>query len=298
MQIFKKAALAAMVIVFTVSSLSAHTLWVNSFESFAHKPGHITVSLGWGHTLPIDDTLNSPNGRALVERYTITAPDGETTDLGSSENKVAEVAEETKSFELYNSDVGLRKIALKKDSLKGVYKIEARSKPTFYTSYLDNKDRMRLKLKSKDKVKDLKKVLVSIRYEAFANSYVTLGSKWQEPKSTKYGLEIIPKTDLSDVKVGDLVEFEVLFYGKPLNASPQVDAYITADSVSFGQAHHFSLFSKIKNGKAQFIVQSAGQWKVQCKHREKVTKGGSVKELYGKANYLINASTLTFDVKE
>ena len=298
MQILKKAVLTAIVTIVSVSSLYAHTLWVNSFESFAHKPGHITVGLGWGHALPIDDTLNSANGRVVVERYTITDPNGETLNLRVPANEVAEVVEETKSFDLYNSDIGLRKIALKKESPKGVYKIEAKSKPTFYTSYLDKKDRQRLKLKPKDQIKGVKKVLMSVKYEAFANSYVTLGDKWEEPKATSYGLEIIPKTDLSDVRVGDLVEFEVLFYGKPLNASPQVDAYITADSVSFGQAHHFSLFSKIKNGKAQFIVQSAGQWKVQCKHREKVTKGGAVKELYGKANYLINASTLTFNVKE
>jgi len=298
MRILKQAALVAIAISFTFTNLSAHTLWVNSFESFAHEPGHITVGLGWGHTLPIDDTLNSANGRVMVQRYAITDPDGEVTDLGAPERKVAEVIKKGKSFDIYNSDVGLRKVALKKDSLKGVYKIEASSKPTFYTHYVDKKDRTRLKLKSKDQIKDLKKVLVAIKYEAFANSYVTLGGRWEEPKATNYGLEIIPKTDLSDVRVGDLVEFDVLFYGKPLNASPKVDSYITADSTSFGQDHNFALFSKVKNGRAQFIVQSAGEWKVQCKHRERVTKDGAIKDLYGRANSLINASTLTFNVKE
>jgi len=298
MEIIKKAVLAAIVTVVTVSSVCAHTLWVNSFESFAHKPGHITIGLGWGHTLPIDDTLNSPNGRTVIEKYTITDPNGETTDLRAPANGTAEIVEEAKSFDLYNSDVGLRKIALKKESPKGVYKIEANSKPTFYTQYVDKKDRTRLKLKSKDAIKDIKKILLSVKYEAFASSYVVLGGKWEEPKAENKGLEIIPKTDLSDVRVGDLVEFEVLFYGKPLHASAKADAYLTADSASFGQGHHFSLYSKIKKGKAQFIVQSAGQWKVNCGYQEKVTKDGSVKELYGKADSLINAATLTFNVKE
>jgi len=194
--------------------------------------------------------------------------------------------------------VGLQKIALKKDSPKGMYKIKAKSKPTFYTLFIDKKDRQRLKLKPKDKLKDIKKVLMSLKYEAFANTYLSLGNKWENPKATKKGLEIIPKTDLSNVKVGDLVEFEVLFYGKPLHASPKGDAYITADSPSFGRSHHFSLFSKVKNGKAKFIVQSAGQWKVETKHKSKITKKGKLKDLYGKTDFLINAATLTFNVKE
>jgi len=295
MQILKKITLA---IIVTISSLNAHSLWVNSFESFTHKPGHTTVSLGWGHALPIDDMLNSPNGKVLVEKFSITDPKGNITALKIPSNNEAKPQEETTSFDVYNSDVGLQKIALKKDSPKGIYQIKAKSKPTFYTIFIDQKDRKRLKLKSKDKLKNVKKVLMSVKYEAFANSYLTLGDKWKEPKATGKGLEIIPKTNLSNLKVGDLVEFEVLFYGKPLSSGVKGTEYITANSPSFGQSHHFSLFSKIKNGKAQFIVQSAGQWKVECGHKEQVTKDGALKELYGKTNSLANVATLTFNVKE
>jgi len=284
-------------IVLSITSLSAHSLWVNSFESFVHKPGHTTVGLGWGHTLPIDDNLNSPNGKVVVEEFFITNPKGKTTNLRIPSNKEAKALEETNSYDIYNSDVGLHKVAFKKDSPKGMYKIKAKSKATYYTVFLDKKDRKRFKLKSIDKLKGIKKVLIAIKYQAFANSYLTLGDKWENPKATNQGLEIIPKTDLSNLKVGDLVEFEVLFYGKPLHSSPKADAYITASSSSFGQSDHFSLHSNIKNGKAQFRVQSSGQWKVECKSKEKVTKGGKHKSLYGKTNTLINASTLTFNVK-
>ena len=295
MQIIKNTILTTLL---SLSALSAHTLWVNSFESYAHKPGHTTLSLGWGHTLPINDLLNSPNGKTTVEEFSITDPNGNKTALRIPSSKIAKATKETQSFDLYNSDVGLQKIALKKDSPKGVYKIKAKSKPTFYTLFIDKKDRQRLKLKPKDKLKNIKKVLMSLKYEAFANTYLSLGDKWKNPKATNKGLEIIPKTNLSNVKVGDLVEFEVLFYGKPLHASPKGDAYITADSPSFGQSHHFSLYSKIKNERAKFIVQSAGQWKVETKYKSKITKNGKLKDLYGKADFLINASTLTFNVKE
>lgn len=47
-------------VIVVASHVCAHSLWVNSFESFSHQPGHTTLSLGWGHTLPIDDGINSP----------------------------------------------------------------------------------------------------------------------------------------------------------------------------------------------------------------------------------------------
>ena len=282
----------------SLSGLSAHTLWVNSFEAFAHKPGHITVSLGWGHTMPMDDILNSPFGKAVIKDFSITDPEGEKIALNIPSSQAAQTTKETRNFDLFNGDIGLQKLALKKDSLRGVYKIAAKSKPTYYTMYLDNKDRQRLKLKPKDEVKNVKTIVASLKYEAFATSYLNLGDKWKNPKATNQGLEILPRTDLSKVKVGDLVEFEVFFYGKPLNNTPKMGAYITANSQSFGQSDNFSLFSRINKGKAQFRVQSAGQWKVECKTKARVTKDAEHKNLYGKTNTLVNASTLTFHVKE
>jgi len=279
-----------------LSSIQAHTLWVNSFESRAHKPIHTTVGIGWGHTLPVDDIPNSPNGKVIIEEFSVTDPKGVKTTLKIPSSDIAKSQKQTSSFDLYNADLGLQKIALKKDSPKGVYKIKAKSKPTFYTLFLDDKNRKRLKLKPIDEIKNIKKVLVSVKYEAFANSYFTL-DKWSEQKATNKGLEIIPKSDLSNVKVGDLLEFEVLFYGKPLNSGPNGIEFITANSPSFGQSHNFSLFSNIKNGKAQFIVQSSGQWKIDCIHKEDVSKDGKLKELYGKTKSVINSSTLTFNVK-
>ncbi len=293
MKIATKIALSTLL---TVGSLSAHSLWINSFESFAHKPGHTTVGLGWGHTLPIDDILNSPKGKVIIEKFTITTPDGEVIKLHIPENKTVDPTLETTNFDLYPADIGLQKIALKEDSKKGVYKIQAKSKPTFYTQYLDKKDRKRLKLKSKDELKDVKKVLMSVKYEAFANSYLTLG-EWSAQKATNEGLEIIPKTDLSNVKVGDLVTFEVLFYGKPLSMSAKSKEFITAVSNSFGQNDGFSLLSYIKKGKAQIRVQSSGQWMVSCNHKGDVTKDGSLKALYGKADQVYHGASLTFNVQ-
>jgi uncharacterized GH25 family protein len=180
--------------------------------------------------------------------------------------------------------------------MPGVYKIEARSKPAFYTKFIDTKGRDRLKMKPKDQVKDIKKVLMAVKYQANAASYVAL-KKWETPRPTNQGLEIIPMTDLSRVKAGDLVEFKVLFMGKPVNNSPRGNEFITASTPAFDKGKHFSLYSVVKKGNAQFIVQCPGQWMVNCSHKGKVDKDGPLKDLYGKADLSFAGATLTFNAK-
>jgi len=70
MRLTAKITITAVASLFMATTVYAHSFWVNTFESFAHQPGHVTVGLGWGHTLPIDDILNSPNGKILVESFT------------------------------------------------------------------------------------------------------------------------------------------------------------------------------------------------------------------------------------
>ncbi len=286
----------SIIVIIAASNLFSHSLWINSMESFTHQPGHTMVSLGWGHSLPLDDILNSANARVIIEDFSIISPNNVKTKLQLPKSKIEEPFKSTKNFDLYEAQIALQKISLKKDSKKGVYSLEAKSKPTFYTQYIDTKNRTRLSLKSRDKVKNIKKVLMSVKYQAFAKSYLTLGS-WSEQKPLGHGLEIIPISDLSNVKVGDLLEFRVLFNNIPLNITANSIDFITAFSNSFGQSNKFSLHSNIVKGKAQFIVQSSGSWIVNCSHKEDVRKDGKLKDLYGKANQVFNSASLTFNVK-
>ena len=295
MRLTAKIAITAVASLFMATTVYAHSFWVNTFESFAHQPGHVTVGLGWGHTLPIDDILNSPNGKILVESFTVTDPRGKTTPLRIPAAETATADKQTPNFDLFSADIGLQKIALKKETIPGVYKIEAKSKPAFYTQFIDTKGRKRLKMKPKDQVKNIKKVLMAVKYQANAVSYMTV-KKWEAPKPTNQGLEIIPMTDLSQVKAGDLVKFKVLFMGKPVNNSPKSYEFITASTPAFDKGKHFSLFSMVKEGKAQFIVQCPGKWMVNCSHKGKVKKEGPLKDLYGKADFSFAGASLTFNV--
>lgn len=278
------------------ASVHAHFVWINAFESHVHQPPHAMISLGWGHMLPMDDILNSPNGRIAIERFELIEPDLTRTELRKPEPKLAEPALSRPNFDLFVADPAVQKVALKKESAAGVYQFSAVSMPTFYTQFIDTKGRERLKLKPKDELADVEKVLMSVRYQAFAKAYLTVG-EWTQPKPLGHGLEIIPRTDLSKLRVGDLVEVEVLFYGEPLNATAKSIEYITAHGSGFGQSDGFSLYSPVFDGKAKFRVQNAGQWKIQINHKDDVTPDGPLKELHGKAEQVYHGASLTFHVK-
>ena len=101
---------------------------------------------------------------------------------------------------------------------------------------------------------------------------------------------------MSRLTVNDLVEVDVLFYGKPLHSSAAGKSYITAQSRGFGQEDGFSLHAYIKRGQARIRVQTPGQWKIMTMHQEEVTDNGPLKDLYGKVDSLVHAASLTFTV--
>lgn len=254
------------------------------------------VSLGWGHNLPLDDTLTAPNGSIVIDRFELHDPALNKIDLIKPASKKNEPILTTSNFDLMAADIAAQKIALKEGSEQGVYQISAMSKPTFYTQYINKKGKQRLKPMPMDEIKDIEKILFSFKYQSFAKTYLTLGP-WKNPKPLGHGLEIIPRTDLSNVKVGDLVEVDVLFYGQPLSYNAENAPYILAHSSSFGQSDRFSLFSYLFDGKAQFRVQSSGQWLINTYHKGNVTEDGKLKDLYGKVKIVYHAATLTFNVK-
>jgi uncharacterized GH25 family protein len=292
----KVAGILATALLLSVSTARAHSLWINAFASHAHPPGHTMVSLGWGHWLPMDDILSSPNGRVIVERFELFDPSGSQTQLIRPEPKLSEPQLSTDNFDLFAGDLGVQKIALKKKSAQGTYQLSAVSKASFYTQYTDKKGRERMKLKPKDELDDIEKIHMSVKYQAFAKSCMTVGA-WSAPAPLGHGLEIIPRTDLSDLHAGDLVEVDVLFYGKPLTATAKSIEYITAHGSGFGQSDGFYLMSYIMEGKARFRVQSSGQWIIGVNHKDDVTADGPLKDLFGKAEQVYHAASLTFNVK-
>ncbi len=244
----------------------------------------------------MDDILNSVNGRTAIERFELIDPAMNKTALALPASEVAKPTESTANVDIFAADLAVQKIAFRKNSVPGIYQVGVVSVPAFYTQYIDTKGKERLKMKPRDEIDDIDKVQVSMKYQAFAKSFMIL-DRWKEPKPLGHGLEIVPRTDLSNLHIGDLVEVDILFYGKPLHSSAKSMEYITAASSSFGQSDKFALFSYIQEGRAQFRVQSSGQWGIFVAHKDNVTKDGALKELYGKADQVYHTASLTFHVK-
>lgn len=283
-------------VLLTAASAQAHSLWINVFESHAHQPPHALVSLGWGHVLPMDDILNSPGGRIALDRFEMIDPDMAKTGLIKPEFDSGEPIQTSGGFDLFAGDMALQKVVLKKEAARGVYQFSAASVPSFFTQYIDQAGKPRMQMKPRNEISGIKEVLMSVKYQAFAKSFLTVGG-WQDPEPLGHDLEIIPRTDLSSLHAGDLVEVTVLFHGEPLTATAKSIEYITAHSSSFGQSEGFSLFSYIIDGNAQFRVQSSGQWMISVSHKDDVTPDGPLKDLTGKADQVYQGASLTFTVK-
>ncbi len=88
-------------------------------------------------------------------------------------------------------------------------------------------------------LKDAPIVLLDEATASLDADYLTLG-KWVNPMPVGHGLEITPLTDLSTLKVGDMVQVDVRLHGKPLSYSPKSIEYITAFSPSFGLGKGFA----------------------------------------------------------
>ncbi len=86
----KKIIIILLVLIFSASLAHAHSLWINAFESHGHGGHNAMVCLGWGHALPMDDILNSTNGRIAVERFELFDPSLKKTELLKPEFKLAE----------------------------------------------------------------------------------------------------------------------------------------------------------------------------------------------------------------
>ncbi len=286
MKNIKKVVLTTLVLsLASASSLSAHSLWVNSFES---KPGKTVIGLGWGHVLPIQDGASN----IKFKEFIITSPDGKATNLKTPTSVNKDPLQETENLTIYDMDIALQKISIKKEGKSGTYVIKASTKPSIFTKYVNTAGKTTFKRTGMDEIKDIKKVLMSLEHQSVAKSYITIG-EWSKQVATNVGLEIIPKTDLSNLRAGDFVEFEVLYNGKTFKN----ENFLSAKSNMFGQNDGFTLKSNIRKGKAKFRVMAPGQWIVTARKKEEVTNDGKFKELVGKVNSVSNSASLTFNVK-
>ncbi len=156
----------------------AHTFWVNTFDSTAHQPRHVLVTLGYGHSFPLDDLLQD----LTLESFTLYDPELKATSLPLPVGQQADTIKLDNDLQVVSGDLAARKIILGKNCPSGVYQVSAESKDNYWTYYLDEKGRQRWAAQPMNEVTGAKEILRGMRYHPFAVSYFTVG-KWQTPKS-------------------------------------------------------------------------------------------------------------------
>ncbi len=289
--------MTAAAIFLVAASAQAHSLWVNTFQNFSHPPGHAMVSLGFGHALPMDDFLATPDGQINLESFTFVDQNLQRTPLGAPQVPAEKPLALESGMTLERGDLATYKVQLDAKASPGVYQVEAKSKVGYFTKFIDEQGRERMKMTPMNKIPNAKQVLFGAKYQAFAKSYITVGP-WSEPKQLGHGLEILPKSDISTVRAGELVDFYVTFEGKPVTSDGKGGMqYLIATSNTFGGPDGFSLASPLMEGKARFRVPTAGQWLVNIYVMQPVTKEGPLAAEFGKAQAVWYSATLTFNVK-
>ncbi len=291
----KGLAVTIMLVCLAVASpAAAHMLWVNLYESYAHPPGHAIASIGWGHVLPMDDIAKATG----LKSYSLVAPDSKVTPLTlPKETKKESQKTKANGMLIAGGDVGARKITLTEESQPGTYQVALVGKDNFYTIFIDKSGKKRWLPKSMDQVKEAKKVLGAMFYKGYAKSYFKV-KKWSQPRPLGHDLEIMPLTDLSNVRVGEKVDFKITFMGKPITTSPEKSIeYITATSNTFGGPDKFTLAAMIFGGKGGFRMPSAGQWVVNVYYRQDVKGNPDLKHLAKKCHTVMRAATISFNVK-
>jgi len=274
----------------------AHNFWINLTESMNHPPGHVNTILGFGHTLPFDDFLVGAHGAIQIAKYDLVDPAGKAFDLGKVDASPIKPTPTTSGAAIFQGDLGLRKIGLTPESVPGTYQVVAESMPMYITKYKNKAGKTKIAPKPIDAVKDMGELLESFRFQSFAKSFFGV-KEWTEPKPLGHTLEILPLSDMSDIHVGDLVRFKVLFKGKPVNASSDFIATMNAESNTFGSPDGFKLASYIVNGEAQFRIPTAGQWLTSVLYQEKVEGNPAMKDYDGKCTVVFTTSSVGFTVK-
>lgn len=232
----------------TTSSILAHGLWLNTFESINEKGGHVIVGFGTGHSLTIHDAISRDPS---LKSFDLITPKNEKIALELPLSKIKDIYDD-KVIKVSPSNLAMQKITFNKDSLSGTYSAAFSTKALLLTKYIDQKGNQRFKRAAASKVKDAKEIISSMKKITYGKSYFVF-KKFTKVESIGHDLELIPKSDISKLYIGDTIEFEVLYKGKALEKG-----YVTAKN-SLSKSDN-SLFSSIRKGKVKFILTNVGQW--------------------------------------
>jgi uncharacterized GH25 family protein len=181
-----------------------HTIWIQSSIGYNILPGRKTnIFFGWGHHLPIHDPIKLL-GVQWVKDFHLYEPDGKVVH-----QKISEDIEEG-HFPCFPYEC-------KKE---GTYRLTSSVPTGYYSIYLDKDENWHHYVKpldTLDQEKEVKKMLISLKYWEWTKAIMTVGKPDDNAlKPVGQEMEIMLDKNPVEYRPGDTVRFTVLKDGTPL----------------------------------------------------------------------------------
>lgn len=250
----------------------AHNLWLNPGDYYPQVGSTVDIGIGWGHKYPAN-RIDQEIKEGRIEDIRAVDPNGLTVNL-------------------VQASVSLYKLKVEK---AGAYLVTARIKPGFFTTTTEGR-----------KWGDKKAVTNPIKCTNFhieAKTVIIAGGNAKNLGTpANRPLELIPVTNLQDLKCGNRLTVKVLFEGKPLRNTAVKATYAGFETEDIaphkvprkghkGAGRHYPVETVTDNkGQATFPLDRAGYWMILLSHRPPYLDKETCDE------YMYN-TTFTFEVK-
>jgi len=247
----------------------AHSIYIQSGRHKVSEGKSTPLFFGFGHHIPVDDAIR----RKKLKYVRVIAPDKSVTEIKLRDEK------------------SLHSYPFPYDK-KGTYTLIAETNPGYFALYTDKKGRRRHSLKPLSTfIDNAKEVESSMRSSQWAKTYV-VASEQTNPFPAYVGLplEIVPLKDVTNLKEGAEIEFQIYLDGKPYTGEGAWDA--TYNGFSTEAEDLYSPRQKLEGGKFTLKTVASGKWFVRF-FTKTPTTGEKRKEYYTEKR----TATLVFEIR-
>ncbi len=258
--------LAVLVMLWLPTMATAHNLWLNATDfnpTLSKRAGaHTKVYFGFGHRFPVQDFLDAEK----LTEFSLIRPDHSRMELETGTGGFLATA-----------------LVLKK---AGAYTVSAATKHGFYTMYIKG-ERVHHATTS---MAGLESIILSLYFENYTKALINVGETANDAYANAVGhnIEIVALENPYLKRVGDTLDVQVLFEGKPLPFCTLSATYVGFDTK---EAYAFSRKTNIE-GIAKLRLLHHGQWILMAVVRQPAPE--NLKEQCLEMKY---SASLSFEVK-
>ncbi|KMY66258.1 hypothetical protein AAU61_17415 [Desulfocarbo indianensis] len=246
----------------------AHSLYIQSSRYKVNVGKQAPLFFCYGHHIPVDDGVR---GKKLKSVEVLT-PSGKVEKM------------------TIRQETGLQSYMVPYQE-PGTYVLSAETNPGYYTIYIDKKGRDRHAVKPKSAVmENAKEITTSLHSKQFTKTYVVCQAPSEKfPARIGQRLELVPTSDITQLKAGDTLELQVYFDGKPYEGEAHWDA--TYNGFSTESEDNFYPRAKTTGSTLKIFIPRPGRWFVRYYIKTEPT--GPEKE---HCLHLKNTATLVFQI--